>query len=115
VCRFPFRHARRDFGVVLGQLPELAKHVLLRRTRRFGDERRGTEELARRIASPLDLQDPPHLPVVGDGERDEHDHPSRQNAAEGEKVWAHVYNLRDVRVQRKPFRAMTDCVAAGER
>jgi hypothetical protein len=30
-------------------------------------------------------------------------------------MWAHVYNLCHVRVQRKPFPAMTDCVAAGER
>ena len=83
---FPFRHARRDLGVVLGQLPELAEHVLLRRTRRLGDERRRAEELPRRIASPFHLQDPSHLPIVGDRERDEHDHPSGQDAAE---MWTH--------------------------
>jgi len=85
----PRSHARRDLGVVLGQLPELAEHVLLRRPCRLGDERRGPEELARWVTSPLHLQDPSHLPIVGDGERDQHDHPSRQDAAECEEVWTH--------------------------
>jgi hypothetical protein len=30
-------------------------------------------------------------------------------------VWAHAYNLCDAHLQRKPFPATTDCVAAGER
>ena len=102
--RFPLRHACRDLGVVLGQLAELAQDVLLRRPGRLGDERRGAEELPRRITPPFHLQDPPNLAIVGDGKGDEHDHPSRQYAAEREKVWTHVYNLRQVRVQRKPFR-----------
>ena len=89
----PFGHARRNLDVVLGQLPELPEHVLLRRTRRLGDEWRGAEELTRRVAPPFYLQNPPHLSVIGDGEGDQHDHPSRQHAAEREKMWTHEYNL----------------------
>ena len=93
MCRFPFGHPRRDFGVVLGQLPELSQHVLLRRTGRLGDEWRGPEQLTRRVAPPFYLKNPPHLSVIGDGEGDQHDHPSRQHAAEREKMWTHEYNL----------------------
>ena len=95
--RFPLRHACRDFGVVLGQLAELPQDVLLRRTGRLGDERRGAEQLARRVAPPLHLKDPANLAVVGHGKGDEHDHSSRQHASEREKMWTHAYKLRVTR------------------
>jgi hypothetical protein len=104
VCRFPFRHARRDLGVILGQLPELPEHILLGRSRRLGDERRGTEQLARWVAPTFYLKDPAHLTVVGHGKRHQHDHSSRQHASEREEMWTHRYKLRVTRTQRKPIR-----------
>ena len=87
--RFPLGDARRDLGIVLGERAKLAEDVLLRRTRRFGDERRRGEQLARRVATPLDLQDPAHLSILGHVEGDEHDHPSGEHATEREKMRAH--------------------------
>jgi hypothetical protein len=101
VRRLPLGHARRDFRVVLGQLAKLPEHVLLRRTGCLGDEWRGAEELPRRIASALHLQDPAHLPVCRHVEGDEHDHPSRKHAPEREKMWSHESKVRLVRGQRK--------------
>jgi hypothetical protein len=98
---FPFGHARRHLGVVLGQLPELPEDVLLGRTGCLGDERRGAEELPRRIAPALHLQDPTHLPVGRHVEGDEDDHPSGKHAAEREKMWTHDTKVRLVRVERK--------------
>lgn len=88
--RFPLGDARRDFGVVLGERTKLAQYVLLRGARRFGNERRRGEQLARRVATTLDLQDAAHLSVLGHVERDEDDHPSREDATEREKVRAHA-------------------------
>ena len=102
--RLPLRHPGRDFGVVLGELAELPQDVLLRRTGCLGDEGRGAEELTRRIASSLDLQDPAHLPVGRHVEGDEHDHPSGKHAAEREKMWTHDTKVRLVRVERKRWR-----------
>lgn len=102
--RFPFRHACRDLGVVLGQLPELPEYVLLRRSRRFRDERRGAEQLARWVAPTFYLKDPAHLTIVGHGKRDQHDHSSRQHASEREEMWTHRYKLRVTDILRKPIR-----------
>jgi hypothetical protein len=98
---FPFRHARRDLGVVLGELTELPKDVLLRRTGRLGDQWRGAEELPRGVAPALHLQDAAHLSVVRHVEGDEHDHPSGKDAPECEKMWPHERKVRTVRVERK--------------
>ena len=99
--RFPLRHARPDFGIVLGELTELPEDVLLRRAGRLGDQRRGTEELPRRVAPALHLQDPAHLSVVRHVEGDEHDHPSGKDAPEREKMWSHETKVRLVRGERK--------------
>jgi hypothetical protein len=112
----PFGHPGRDFRVVLGQLAELTQHVLLGGAGGLGDQGGGAEELARRITAPLHLEYPSHLPVVGDGERDEHDHSPGQHASEGEDVWAHAPKLSRERGGRKRDRAeRTDCVRAGDR
>jgi hypothetical protein len=87
--RFPLRHPGRDFVVVLGELAKLSEDVLLRGAGRLGNERRGAEQLPRRIPPSLHLQDPSHLTVLGDIQGDEHDHSPGQYATEGEKVWAH--------------------------
>jgi hypothetical protein len=97
----PLRHTRRDFGVVLGELAQLAQDVLLGRARGFGDQRRSAEQLASRVASPLHLQDPAYLPVVGYIEGHEHDHPSGQDSAEREKMWAHGTKVPSARAERK--------------
>ena len=99
--RLPLRHPGRDFGVVLGELAELPQDVLLRRAGRLGDERRGAEQLPRRVTPALHLQDPAHLPVRRHVEGDEHDHPSGQHAPEREKMWTHETKVRVVRVERK--------------
>jgi hypothetical protein len=85
----PFGHARGDFGVVLRQLAELSQHVLLGGARRLGDERRGAEELTRRIASSLHLKETTNLSVFRHGQGDEADHSSGQHTAKGQEVWAH--------------------------
>jgi polyphosphate glucokinase len=101
--RFPLRHPGRDFLVVLGELAKLPEDVLLRRTGRFGDERRSPEELPRRISPALHLQDPSHLTILSDVQGDEHDHPPGQNPTEREKVWAHDTKVPPTRAQRKHF------------
>ena len=87
--RFPLGDARRHLGVVLGERTELTKNVLLRRSGRFGDEWCRGEQLPRRIAAPLHLQNSAHLSILGYVERDEDDHPSREYATEREKMRAH--------------------------
>ena len=99
--RLPLRHPRRDLGVVLGELAELPQDVLLRRAGRLGDQGRGAEELPRRVAPPLHLQDPAHLSVFGHVEGDENDHPSGKHAPEREEMWTHETKVRLVRVERK--------------
>jgi hypothetical protein len=99
--RLPFRHTRRDLGVVLGELTKLSEDVLLGGAGSLGDERRGAEELPRGVAPALHLQDPAHLSVVRDVEGDEHDHPSGKDAPECEKMWPHERKVRGVRVERK--------------
>jgi hypothetical protein len=111
--RFPLGDARRDLGIVLGERAKLAEDVLLRRTRRFGDERRRGEQLPRGVATPLDLQDSSHLSILGHVEGDEHDHPSGEHAAEREKMRAHGRKVRLARAERK--RRAGDCVSARER
>ena len=99
--RFPLRHPRRDFSVVFGELAKLPQDVLLRRAGRFGDQRRGPEQLPRRIAPTLHLQDPAHLPVLRHVEGDEHDHPAGKHTSKREKMWTHETKVRLVRVERK--------------
>jgi polyphosphate glucokinase len=99
--RLPLSHPVRDLGIVLRQLAKLSQDILLRGACRFRDERRGAEELTCGIATALHLQDPSHLAALGDVQGDEHDHPSRQHATEGEKMWAHAPKVPTPRVQRK--------------
>ena len=99
--RLPLRHPGRDFGVVLGELAELTQDVLLRRAGRLGDQGRGAEELPRRVAPPLHLQDPAYLSVFGHVEGDEHDHPSGKHSPKREKMWTHDTKVPLVRVERK--------------
>ena len=100
----PLGHASRHLGVVLGQLPELTQHVLLRRAGRLGDQRRGAEQLTIRIGAPLDLQDSANLPVSRHVQRDEHDHPAGKDATKSEKVWTHAPKVRPACAQRKRTR-----------
>jgi hypothetical protein len=99
--RLPFRHSRRDLGVVLGQLAELPEDVLLRRAGRLGDQGRGAEQLSRRVTTAFHLKDAAHLPVRRHVEGDEHDHPSGKHSPEREKMWTHETKVRLVRVERK--------------
>jgi len=101
MCRLPLRHARRNLRVVLGQLTELTEDVLLCGAGRLRDERCGAEQLPRRIAPALHLQDPAHLPVRCHVEGDEHDHPSGKHAPEREKMWSHETKVRLARGERK--------------
>ena len=113
--RFPLGHACRDLGIVLGELAQLAQDILLSGTRRLGDQRRGAEELARRVPSSLNLQNPAYLPVLGHVEGHEHDHPSGQDAAKREKMRAHGTKVPRVRTERKRRASgggRTDCASA---
>jgi hypothetical protein len=113
--RLPFRHTRRDLGVVLGELTKLSEDVLLGGTGGLGDERRGAEELSRRITSPLDLEQAANLAVFRDGQRDETDHPPGQHASKGQEVWAHGRKVRRARVRRKRECSRLHCAGATDR
>ena len=99
--RLPLRHSRGDFGVVLGELAELPRDVLLRRAGRFGDQGCGSEQLPRRVAPALHLQDAADLSVLRHVERDEDDHPSGKHSPKGEKMWTHETKVRLAHVERK--------------
>ena len=112
--RFPLRDPRRHFRVVLGERAKLAQDVLLRRARGFRDERRRGEQLARRVAAPLHLQDPAHLTVLRHVEGHEHDHPPGEHAAKGEKVWAHEPKVRLAHAERKRRAAIASPRGSGD-
>jgi hypothetical protein len=112
--RLPLRHPGRDFGVVLGELAELSQDILLRRAGRLGDQRRGSEQLPRRVAPSLHLEDPAHLSVLRDVEGDEDDHPSGKHSPKREKMWTHETKVRLARVERKRG-DHTDCASAKDR
>lgn len=101
MCRLPLRDPCCHLRIILGELAKLPQDVLLRRAGRFGDQRRGPEQLPRRVPSALDLQDPAHLSALRHVEGDEHDHPSGKDSPEREKMWTHETKVRLALVERK--------------